>query len=295
MISIIIPTMNRASLYDRTLPSVIHATKKYNVEVIVVFDGDITNDPRYRSLDNSSIKIFHSHGQGGMSARLLGAANATFQNVLFLDDDDELFNLDLPQRKGNLKLPPLVVLEVEAIWPNAKFVEKYISFFSKSKNLLAGDYIPATFSGMMIERSILLEIPDDIRLADTFQDLLVYNFLHRNISVNPVKGFGRVGFYQNFDRNRVSQNIKIRTVRARSLLNSKSISEVQYKKIILTLLFTKLRQSCYERKLYDLNDLKLGNLLRLGPKFIMTLVLRFIFEIPIFAAFVFLSTKRKHV
>lgn len=87
--TIIIPTFNRAGLLQETLAS-LNAEPDQNFDVIVVSDGE---DAALRSLAQSIHApfpltwIFHAHNRGQAAARNTGAAAATGEFLLFLDDD----------------------------------------------------------------------------------------------------------------------------------------------------------------------------------------------------------------
>jgi glycosyltransferase involved in cell wall biosynthesis len=91
LISVIIPTYNRANLLTIAILSVINQTYK-NWELIIVDDGSTDNtkqiveefikkDPR--------IKYFYKENGGQGSARNLGIKNAQGEYIAFLDSDDE--------------------------------------------------------------------------------------------------------------------------------------------------------------------------------------------------------------
>ncbi|MEO6719095.1 MAG: glycosyltransferase family 2 protein [Ferruginibacter sp.] len=109
LISIIIPTYNRAAIIGDTLNSVKHQSYD-NWECIIVDDasGDDTSavvknyvdaDPRYRYLANKRTK-------GAPGARNTGVENSTGSYLIFLDSDDQLSKDCLLNRLNKFQLYP---------------------------------------------------------------------------------------------------------------------------------------------------------------------------------------------
>lgn len=92
MISVIIPTYNRANYIKRALESVINQTYK-NVEVIVVDDNSSDNTEEivknYSNKHNFIKYIKHDKNKGGSAARNTGVENSSGDFIAFLDSDDE--------------------------------------------------------------------------------------------------------------------------------------------------------------------------------------------------------------
>ncbi|MFC1603526.1 glycosyltransferase family 2 protein [Planctomycetota bacterium] len=90
LVSVIIPTHNRAEMLKRAIRSVLNQTYK-NFELIVICDGskehteevvESFNDPRIRFLK-------HETARGASAARNTGIRTARGEYIAFLDDDDE--------------------------------------------------------------------------------------------------------------------------------------------------------------------------------------------------------------
>jgi GT2 family glycosyltransferase len=91
-VSVIIPTHNRSTSLRRTLDALCAQTYSLQqVEVIVVADGctDETVDMLQRYEAPFALHVIEQPGQGAATARNQGAARATGQLFLFLDDDVE--------------------------------------------------------------------------------------------------------------------------------------------------------------------------------------------------------------
>ena len=89
VVSVVIPTYNRAELLPRTIDSVLDQTFE-KFEVIVVDDDsmDDTADVVRQYNDDRVHYIRHGQNRGGSAARNTGIEAATGEFVAFLDDDD---------------------------------------------------------------------------------------------------------------------------------------------------------------------------------------------------------------
>jgi glycosyltransferase involved in cell wall biosynthesis len=90
LVSVVIPTHNRAKLLERALRSVLAQTYPH-LEIIVVDDGssDATSDVVRRIDDRRLVYLRHEQPLGGSAARNTGIDAASGKYIAFLDDDDE--------------------------------------------------------------------------------------------------------------------------------------------------------------------------------------------------------------
>lgn len=95
LVSIIVPTHNRASLLPRAIESLLNQTYQ-NIQIIVVDDGSSDNTQQlFSDYNDQRIKfIRNDQQQGACKARNQGIELAEGELVTFLDDDDEF----LPER-----------------------------------------------------------------------------------------------------------------------------------------------------------------------------------------------------
>jgi len=90
LVSVVIPTHNRAALLHRAIESVRRQTYP-NLEIIVVDDAS-TDETRMvveRLIDPRIRYLRHAVSRGGSAARNTGIKAATGEYIAFLDDDDE--------------------------------------------------------------------------------------------------------------------------------------------------------------------------------------------------------------
>ena len=82
-LSVIIPTRNRQQVLLESVAFALQAIKNFDAEIIVVNDGDvITNLP-----ENNKLKLLDNNRQGVSKARNLGAKEAKYPVLFFIDDD----------------------------------------------------------------------------------------------------------------------------------------------------------------------------------------------------------------
>lgn len=89
MISVIIPTYNRAHLIEKSIESILCQTYK-DIEIIIVDDGSTDNTAEViKKLDSEKIKyISLEKNHGACFARNIGIKNASGQYIAFQDSDD---------------------------------------------------------------------------------------------------------------------------------------------------------------------------------------------------------------
>ena len=89
LVSVIIPTYNRADLIGHTLESVINQSYR-NLEIIVIDDGSVDNTEEVvKAIGDSRIRyIRHQTNCGGSTARNTGVEAARGEYIAFLDSDD---------------------------------------------------------------------------------------------------------------------------------------------------------------------------------------------------------------
>ncbi|MBW4618435.1 MAG: glycosyltransferase [Cyanosarcina radialis HA8281-LM2] len=123
LVSVVIPTFNRADLIDISLSSAMGQSYR-NIEIIVVDDGstDRTEDAVRAIGDPRIVYARHSTNQGGAAARNTGIETAKGEYIAFLDSDDAWMpnkievQLDLIQRQPH---PERVVCYTQVFYSNS--------------------------------------------------------------------------------------------------------------------------------------------------------------------------------
>lgn len=112
LVSVVIPTYNRANLLPNAINSVINQTFK-NWELIIVDDGSIDNTKDVISefiKKDSRVKYFYQKNSGQPSAMNLGIKNSKGNYIAFLDDDDEWLPEKLEKQINKIKSDKLIGL-----------------------------------------------------------------------------------------------------------------------------------------------------------------------------------------
>ncbi|GIW67075.1 MAG: glycosyl transferase [Candidatus Parcubacteria bacterium] len=165
LVSVIIPTYNRANLLPKAINSVINQTYK-NWELLIIDDGSKDNTKKIVEefiKKDSRIKYFYQENSGQPAAMNLGIKNSNGEYVAFLDDDDEWSPEKLEkQLKEFEKDKNIALVYTDALIVGGELNNKKSSDISKLyfgyvyKNLLYKNFITA--SSVMIKRKIFNEL-----------------------------------------------------------------------------------------------------------------------------------------
>lgn len=118
LISVIIPTYNRASVLLRAIDSVLAQTYK-NYELLIVDDGsnDQTHELLSPLINSGKINYFQHQNRGVSAARNAGVQNARGELITFLDSDDEWLPHKLQQQLNFFaQNPHLQIVYGEELW-----------------------------------------------------------------------------------------------------------------------------------------------------------------------------------
>lgn len=119
LVSVIIPTYNRAGLCKKAVDSVLRQTYS-NVEVIVVDDGSIDNTCELISRIDPRVKYIRQENAGVSAARNTGLKNAQGTFIALLDSDDEWLEWKLEMQMLTLEHFP----EAGMVWTDMKAVNE---------------------------------------------------------------------------------------------------------------------------------------------------------------------------
>lgn len=162
LVSVVIPTHNRADLLPRAIDSVLNQTYS-NFEIIVVSDGSTDNTEevvKSYSVKDSRIRfIGYSPARGGNIARNTGIEAANGEYVAFLDDDDEWMTEKLEKQVELLNRDDEVGLVYTGV--HIIYVNERVEYNSMSKERgdlkrrILIDNCVGTTSTVVIRKSIL--------------------------------------------------------------------------------------------------------------------------------------------
>jgi len=152
LVSVIIPSYNRAHYIKETIDSILAQTYK-NFEIIVIDDGSSDNTREVLEAYKDRISYFYQENQGVASTRNRGVEEARGEYVSFLDCDDIWFPEKLEKQIEYVNEHPhvaLVCAEVHIINSDGKFV----------KHVKRDESLPLTFENLF-EQS-LVHVPTTI-------------------------------------------------------------------------------------------------------------------------------------
>ena len=162
MISVVIPTHNRADLLPRAIKSVLNQTIK-DVEIIVVSDGSTDGTDalmhEFESQDKRIRYISYFPGRNGNYARNQGILASIGEYVAFLDDDDEWLPTKLEKQLKIMESDP----EIGIVYTGTHnvYVDLGISYDSVpvqhgdlSKDILLYNIVGSTTT-VMVRKSVL--------------------------------------------------------------------------------------------------------------------------------------------
>ena len=165
LISVIIPTYNRAILLERAIISAISQTYK-NIEIIVIDDGSrdgtkrVISDLKKRCPD---IRYFYEKNSGGPSKpRNKGIIESKGQYIAFLDDDDEWLPRKLEEQmnlffRSNSSKLGFVGCYGYVISKNKKRIEKTKTSNSFFKDMLRKNRI-LTPTSILVKREVFNKV-----------------------------------------------------------------------------------------------------------------------------------------
>ncbi len=170
IVSVIIPTYNRAHLIGRAIQSVLNQTYQ-DFELIVVDDGSTDNTEEIvKDFQNKDerIKYIYQNNQGASGARNTGIKNAKGKYIAFLDSDDEWLPEKLEKqiqlfknsKKKNLGFVGCNVLVVDE-QTNKRYEYKTPKYKNVFQRLLENNFIRSS-SSVMVKKSVI----DNVGLFD---------------------------------------------------------------------------------------------------------------------------------
>ena len=142
-ISVIIPTYNRAAVFERAVSSVLEQTWS-DLEVILVDDGS-EDDTLHRStvVKDTRLRIFEQENKGVSAARNLGIRHARGKYIALLDSDDYWLPPKLERQLAFMRQGGFHISQTDEIW-------------MRNGRRVNPKYKHAKFAGWFFERSLAL-------------------------------------------------------------------------------------------------------------------------------------------
>src|SRR4030066_848910 len=163
IVSVIIPTYNRAVLVLRAVQSILNQTCQ-DFELIVVDDGSTDNTKKVLTpyIDVDKIKYIYQQNSGGAAARNIGIENAVGKYIAFLDSDDEampewieqsIYKIQtLPDTWGVLYPRYYIQDDLTGVTYLNTITAKEGNIYD---NLIRGEGLPIGTSGVVVKREVL--------------------------------------------------------------------------------------------------------------------------------------------
>jgi len=230
LLSIVVPTYNRAGLITSTIHSVLEQTYFY-FELIIVDDGstDNTNEVVAGYLADKRVKYQKIKNSERGAARNYGVKMSSGDYVTFLDSDDVFlpWHLATAAEKIQTFSPPVFHLAYEILHPNGR-VDSLPSLPSPvNKKLLEGNHLSCM--GVFLRRDIALAYGfDEDRKLSGSED---YELWMRIATYMPILTFPEVtSRLINHDTRSVIETNPRKLVDRITLLDEKLMADPQFKK-----------------------------------------------------------------
>ncbi len=128
LVSVVIPTYNRADLLPKAIESVLQQTYT-NIEIIVVDDGSTDGTMDVLRPYAGSIRTIHANHTGTSNARNLGMKASRGDYICFLDSDDSYYPHKIEIQVEVIEANPQIAMistEVSGVFPDGKIEEYHL-------------------------------------------------------------------------------------------------------------------------------------------------------------------------
>ena len=172
MISVVIPSFNRAHIISNSIKSVLDQTYR-DIEVIVVDDGSTDNTKEaVLSIDDDRVKYIYQENQGACVARNLGISVAKGEYIAFQDSDDEWLPDKLVKQSAVLDEHPNVDIVCCKTLCKKLDGSEFISLKDRSEGIISNDVGPYGISTqtLLVRRNVFKDVLFDANVT-RYQDL----------------------------------------------------------------------------------------------------------------------------
>ena len=203
LVSVIVPTHNRAYCLSRTLDSALRQTHK-NLEILVVDDGsrDDTAEMVAREYKNEKrIRYMYQENRGVSAARNLGIRYAEGEYVAFLDSDDIWEPWKLKLQVAAMEFVPemgMVWTNMAAVGPDGSIVaDDYLkTMYRAYRYFRQEELFPVSYSLEKVAPDIAEIVgPASLHVGEIFLKMIMGNMVHtstvlvRRRIIDAIKGF----------------------------------------------------------------------------------------------------------
>jgi hypothetical protein len=150
MISVIIPTYNRAAFIAAAVESALDQTRQPD-EIIVVDDGSKDETPRILAQFGPPVIVVHRPNRGRAAARNTGLKVATGDAVVFLDSDDRLMPHSIETCAGVLEANP----EIGVVYTDARLIDPEGNLLDLQSKAMPGSRPSGMVLGELARRNFL--------------------------------------------------------------------------------------------------------------------------------------------
>jgi glycosyltransferase involved in cell wall biosynthesis len=159
VVSVVIPTFNRAKVVGRAVNSVLNQSFR-DFECIVVDDGSTDETESVLREFTNKIKVIKTENRGVSAARNLGAKLAEGKYIAFLDSDDEWKKEKLAKQISFMKESGLRISQTDETWVrNGKFVNKPNKYIRPCGDIFYNclEICAVTPSSVLMEKELFFE------------------------------------------------------------------------------------------------------------------------------------------
>ena len=255
MISVIIPTYNRANLIRRSINSILKQTYQ-NLEVIVVDDGstDNTSLEIKRIQDNRIKYIKLIENKGGSNARNIGIKNARGKYISFQDSDDLYYPNKLEKqiqniiiKKSNLDFCKIKVIynsSLSLFYPNKRQEKSILKGKIFDELVSKGNFIST--QAMLVQKNFMRKFFFDTNMP-RLQD---YEVILRMIPKVKISYTPNVLVDLHMQKDSVTQS-KVKLKKAISILLTKKFNFNLNQKILFLNYLNKIQSLLHKSKKYN--------------------------------------------
>lgn len=124
-VSVIVPVYNTEKYVERCLDSLIHQTRKDEMEIIVVNDGSTDNSEEIIKKYREQVKYYAKENEGIAKTRNFGIEKATSEYIMFVDSDDYIEPTLIEKLKPYMDQKiDLIKFKLQKVDEKGKIIEK---------------------------------------------------------------------------------------------------------------------------------------------------------------------------